>query len=151
MRFRTRTQEVEAIQYTGTNAAEVMRFCDTASAHSDGKGFEWIQVLTSDNERVSVYAGEYIRKAEGGWVVQLREFFEARFVPVPDLIRTAADYEGLPDGTILEVVESADEGTLLVGDVLVKRSGDLMFGADPLHPSTFNVIVCSVVRLGGEQ
>ena len=77
MRFRTRTQEVEAIQYTGDNAAEVMRFCDTASAHSDGKGFEWIQVLTSDNERVSVYAGEYIRKAEGGWVVQLREFFEA--------------------------------------------------------------------------
>ena len=146
MRFRTRTQEVEAIQYTGTNAAEVMRFCDTASAHSDGKGFEWIQVLTSDNERVSVYAGEYIRKAEGGWVVQLREFFEARFVPVPDLIRTIADYEGLPDGTIIE--------TVVTKDVLVAW-GDGTFMCNGYRAGIEELVerkvACSVVRLGGGE
>ena len=146
MRFRTRSQEVEAIQYTGDNAAEVMRFCDTASAHSDGKGFEWIQVLTSDNERVSVYAGEYIRKAEGGWVVQLREFFEARFVPVPDLIRTIADYEGLPDGTIIE--------TVVTKDVLVAW-GDGTFMCNGYRAGIEELVerkvACSVVRLGGGE
>lgn len=122
-----------------------MRFCDTASAHSDGKGFEWIQVLTSDNERVSVYAGEYIRKAEGGWVVQLREFFEARFVPVPDLIRTVNDYEGLPDGTIIE--------TVVTKDVLVAW-GDGTFMCNGYRAGIEELVerkvACSVVRLGGD-
>ena len=78
------------------------------------------------------------------------EIVSSRLAPTP--IRTVADYEALPDGTILEVVESSDETVLPVGDVLTKSAGDLLFGADPLHPSsTFKAIVCSVVRLGGEQ
>lgn len=132
-----------------------MRFCDTASAHSDGKGFEWIQVLTSDSGRVSVYAGEYIRKAEGGWVVQLREFFEARFVPVPDLIRTVADYEGLPDGTILEVVEEETETENLPDSALLRKlEGRFHESSDGLIASARYLVtdgvVCSVVRLGGD-
>ena len=146
MRFRTRPQEVEAIQYTGTNAAEVMAKCPVASAHSDGQGREWIQVLDCDNERVMARPGDYILTLDGGWAVTDGGWFESRHEPVPDLIRTIADYEGLPDGTIIE--------TVVTKDVLVAW-GDGTFMCNGYRAGIEELVerkvACSVVRLGGGE
>ena len=156
MRFRTRTQEVEAIQYTGGNAAEVMTKCPVASAHSDGHGREWIQVLDCDNERVMARPGDYILTLDGGWAATDGGWFESRYEPIPDLIRTVEDYEGLPDGTILEVVEVNSETTwVTAGAVGVVRSGRVVLTGrlDVYGPyQAFRAgLVCSVVRLGGGE
>ena len=141
MRFRTRTQEVEAIQYTGDNAAEVMAKCPVASAHSDGHGREWIQVLDCDNERVMARPGDYILTLDGGWAVTDGGWFESRYEPIPDLIRTVEDYEGLPAESILVVVDKGYSNL---------KKDELRY-AHECHP-TYAIlgIVCSVVRLGGD-
>ena len=81
--------------------------------------------------------------------------FASRFEPVPDLVRTVADYEGLPDGTILEVVDQVPPvGILPKDDVLTKRRGMFFFaGAYGEFTTEYMVkrYVCSVVRLGGSQ
>ena len=153
MRFRTRTQEVEAIQYTGGNAAEVMALCPKASAHSDGHGREWIQVLDCDNERVMARPGDYILTLDGGWAVTDGGWFESRHEPVPDLIRTVNDYEGLPDGTILWA-EDSKIGALVATSVT--KVGPWFLLAGIAHGYVAEALVadgyvCSVVRLGGEQ
>lgn len=152
MRFRTRTQEVEAIQYTGGNAAEVMAKCPVASAHSDGHGREWIQVLDCDNERVMARPGDYILTLDGGWAVTDGGWFESRYEPIPDLIRTVEDYEGLPGESILWIEES-QIGAMI--NVSLTKLGNLFFPAgiareftaEQLHAQRY---VCSVVRLGGD-
>ncbi len=199
MRFRTRSQEVEAIQWTGDNLEEVTaKFPDVywiddsqdpeLGPHlrvGDGDSAcvgDWIinspaptdydssacppdefdsdyipvpNLVQTEARQCGVFSAERRCIRESGHDGRHRRVQPdagvIEFGPIPDLIRTVADYEGLPDGTILEVVESSDETVLLVGDVLTKSAGDLLFGADPLHPSsTFKVIVCSVVRLGGD-
>lgn len=74
--------------------------------------------------------------------------------PVPDLIRTVADYEGLPEGTILRVVDEVPSvGIVKKDDVLVKRGGDFHFaGAYGRFTAEYMAkrYVCSVVRLGGD-
>lgn len=83
------------------------------------------------------------------------EIVSSRLAPTP--IRTVADYEALPDGTILEIVEVAQEWFEL-GCVIVKRAHlDEPFALEQ-RTVTFTAshlvgvgVVCSVVRLGGEQ
>lgn len=163
MRFRTRTQEVEAIQYTGDNAAEVMSICTTASAHSDGKGNEWIEILDRFKQRMQVHDPAILVHTDdkpAGWFVADREWFEETFVaaPVPDLIRTVADYEGLPDGTILQVEATEQDETheIQPGNVVqVEASANGCWLTGYLIEVSAEVfvqsgVVCSVVRLGGD-
>jgi len=81
--------------------------------------------------------------------------YAIRFVdePVPDLIRTIEDYEGLPGGTILEGKYQDD----LHWDepiAIHKRGGEFHLAG---YYGSFNSAyiaeryVCSVVRLGGSQ
>ena len=83
------------------------------------------------------------------------EIVSSRLAPTP--IRTVADYEGLPDGTILEIVEVAGQWFEL-GCIIVKRDDlDEPFALEQ-RTVTFTAshlvavgTVCSVVRLGGSQ
>ena len=123
-----------------------MALCPKASAHSDGEGREWVQVLDFFDERSIASPGDYIFEFEDGWAVTDSWWFEARFEPVPDLIRTIADYEGLPDGTIIE--------TVVTKDVLVAW-GDGTFMCNGYRAGIEELVerkvACSVVRLGGGE
>lgn len=145
MRYRTRSQEVEAIQYTGANSVEVRNFCSAASAHWRGDGYEWIEFVDRYGVRRSPHPGQYIVKHDDGFSVNAAEGFEKFWEPVPDLIRTVEDYEGLPNHSILEVVDTRD--------VLVAW-GDGTFMCSGYRVGTKELVerkvVCSVVRLGGE-
>lgn len=70
------------------------------------------------------------------------------YEPVPDLIRTVADYEGLPDGTILKVVEAHGTMAVLKLDGYFRLTGVRGPYAAPTMAKRY---VCSVVRLGGSQ
>ena len=152
MRFRTRTQEVEAVEYTGDNAHEVMSICTAASAHSDGKGNEWIEILDRFKRRVQVHDPVILVHTDdkpAGWYIADREWFERTFpIPVRDLIRTVEDYEGLPDLSIIQVNGPARP-------LVIQKDADRFFFAGDDQPCTAKYLaqryVCSVVRLGGEQ
>lgn len=154
MRYRTKVVEVEAIRYTGDNAAEVMSICTAASAHSDGKGNEWIEIVDGFKRRLKVYAPALLLcDKRGDWWHSDPEWFENTYEPIPDLIRTVADYEGLPGESILWIEES-QIGAMI--NVSLTKLGNLFFPAgiareftaEQLHAQRY---VCSVVRLGGGE
>ncbi len=83
---------------------------------------------------------------------------------VPDLIRTVADYEGLPDGTILEVVEVDPERSWIPKGELIQikwrrgywagRAWLVALETEMQNYASYlpqRGVVCSVVRLGGSQ
>lgn len=76
MRYRTKVVEVEAIRYTGINPGDVQRFCETASPHSRGDDFKWIQVLDRFANRVVAVPGDYIVKRDDGYEVHVGHIFE---------------------------------------------------------------------------
>ena len=99
-----------------------------------------------------------IKSAPYYWVIcdkcgEKAEYYEARFVPVPDLIRTVTDYEGLPDRTVLVITESMLGGIV---DLSVSKVGDRFLVAGLQYQFTAAEMVarhyvCSVVRLGDSQ
>lgn len=149
MRFRTRTQEVEAVQWTGDNLEEVQAFA----------GVPAVQFMDGELEfhfmdECGVY---YVLVPMGSWLVQrasdangvdrydddvLSDDELARdYEPIPDLVRTIEDFDALPDDTILVVVESANEAHVQVGELGYPSEAPywLEHGA-----------VCEVVRLGSK-
>ncbi len=141
MRFHTRTQEVEAIQWTGMN---------------DGALHELKPGVHIPSGSFRIQPGYWLVVSEyDGYDWLHPDEFAMRYEPVPGLIRTVADYEGLPDGTILEVVEVEDEdnSTWEVGQLVRRRLGFITNGerTTGLSLMTAEGIVCSVVRLGSES
>ena len=154
----SRSQEVEAVQWRGDNLEEVQAFLAKYGYLIERMPDSFPSMLYIDG------ADEY--PETGDWIVvdPVDSFimacpkepeFASRFEPVPDLVRTVADYEGLPDGTILEVVDQVPPvGILPKDDVLTKRRGMFFFaGAYGEFTTEYMVkrYVCSVVRLGGSQ
>lgn len=143
MRFRTRSQEVEAMQLVKPYKQAIEWTGGTKITDADGRSFAFLVMPNG----VQVHPGEWIVKHSDGRLEMLWEArFRADYVPVPDLIRTVADYEGLPAGSIIEMVDTSD--------VLVRWcpgqfrcNGYMVWAAELVERD----IVCSVVRLGGEQ
>ncbi len=143
MRFRTRSQEVEAMQLVKPCKQVIEWTGGTKITDADGRSFAFLVMPNG----VQVHPGEWIVKHSDGRLEMLWEArFRADYVPVPDLIRTVADYEGLPAGSIIEMVDTSD--------VLVRWcpgqfrcNGYMVWAAELVERD----IVCSVVRLGGSQ
>mgnify|MGYP001272610593 FL=1 len=143
MRFRTRSQEVEAMQLVKPYKQAIEWTGGTKITDADGRSFAFLVMPNG----VQVHPGEWIVKHSDGRLEMLWEArFRADYVPVPDLIRTVADYEGLPAGSIIEMVDTSD--------VLVRWcpgqfrcNGYMVWAAELVERD----IVCSVVRLGGSQ
>ena len=153
MRFRTRTQEVEAMQLVKPYKQVIEWTGGTKITDADGRSFAFLVMPNG----VQVHPGEWIVKHSDGRLEQLWEArFRADYVPVPDLIRTVADYEGLPDGTILEVVEVDPERSWVRkgGLIGIKWRRGYWAGRAMQNYASYlpqRGVVCSVVRLGGEQ
>ena len=100
----------------------------------------------TEKYRVDDETGCWTWQAAKNWAVTDGGWFESRYEPIPDLIRTVEDYEGLPDGTILETENTKT--------ILVSYGGDVFRALDYVTTAQELVerkVVCSVVRLGGEQ
>ena len=152
----SRSQEVEAVQWRGDNLEEVQAFLAKYGYLIERMPDSFPSMLYIDG------ADEY--PETGDWIVvdPVDSFimacpkepeFASRFEPVPDLIRTIEDYEGLPGGTILEGKYQDD----LHWDepiAIHKRGGEFHLAG---YYGSFNSAyiaeryVCSVVRLGGSQ
>ena len=166
MRFRTRSQEVEAVQWRGDNLEEVQALIPNVEREWEVEST--LYVPSSSGETLA-YLGSWIVKGatitgpDANGIdrydddVLTDDELTDTYEPVPDLIRTVADYEGLPDGTILEIVEVAGQWFEL-GCIIVKRDDlDEPFALEQ-RAVTFTAshlvavgTVCSVVRLGGSQ
>jgi len=147
VKFRTRSQEVEAVQWTGTNDGALHELKPGVLIPSGSFRIQPGYWLVVSEDVVSEYDGY-------GWLHP--DEFDMRYEPVPDLIRTVEEYEGLPDGTILEVVEFRDAlDKEILGRVAHKRAGRLgiegITGTHRIEGAPANGFVCSVVRLGGES
>lgn len=144
--FRTRTQEVEAVQWTGDNFEEAQAFCAERDYPIRRAPDEYPGMLMIDGHDDGFPCpGDYIVFELDGWLqgVQKAHKFEAQHEPVPGLVRTVAGYENLPAGTILQV-EGDD-------DVLVGLGAGSFRGFDYIAEAAELVeraVVCSVVRLG---
>lgn len=102
VRFRTRKLELEAVQWTGVNQDEIGSWME---AHFGRVGWEhsspavwWLGG--------SAQPGEWLCKFDDADdLPQVRNnlLFLVKAEPVPGLIRTVEDYEGLPDA--IEVAE----------------------------------------------
>lgn len=155
MRFRTRSQEVEAVQWRGDNLEEVQALIPNVEREWEVEST--LYVPSSSGETLA-YLGSWIVKGatitgpDANGIdrydddVLTDDELTDTYVPVPDLIRTVADYEGLPAGSIIEMVDTSD--------VLVRWcpgqfrcNGYMVWAAELVERD----IVCSVVRLGGEQ
>lgn len=150
MKYHTRVRaEILAKQWAEDNTDDIVQWCngefDGTAIHVGGWMLppnHWL-VFTPDGE-FSVYTDPEFKKT---------------FVPIPDLIRTVADYEALPDGTILEVVTNPDPADYYFspGEVMVKRRGRFLVETGQSGAVWTDVDsmlcrpVCSVVRLGGSN
>ncbi len=150
MRFRTRSQEVEAMQLVKPYKQVIEWTGGTKITDADGRSFAFLVMPNG----VQVHPGEWIVKHSDGRLEQLWEArFRADYVPVPDLIRTVADYEGLPDGTILEG-KYQDELHWDEPIAIHKRGGEFHLAGYYGSSNSAYIAeryVCSVVRLGGSQ
>lgn len=156
MRYRTRTQDVDAVQWTGDNLDEVQVL--VAVEGYVATYMHSARVLHITDGTVLKHAlnkDKWLVRDENGFRTESDEAFRRWFEPAPDLIRTLEDYNALPDGTILRAVE--------INGVRVELSSAL----HPMHYVTcvlrpwwdiedqakFYVdhsVVCRVVELGGE-
>ena len=143
MRFRTRTQEVEAIQWTGDNLEEVQAFAGVPAVQFMDGELEFHFMDECGVYYILVPMGSWlVQRASDDWAGLSQTDIEVAYEPVPDLIRTVEDYEGLPAESILVVVDKGYSNL---------KKDELRY-AHECHP-TYAIlgIVCSVVRLGGEQ
>lgn len=162
MRFRTRTQEVEAIQWTGDNLEEVEAWLDgyrhqiiTGPPHNLA-----LSVVNSAYMEFTVLVGQWIvHDGVVGPYPMTADLFNDTYAPVPDLVRTAEGYEALPDGTILEVLESDEQDNGFehkdlwrVHSSHGRKVLDCMGWVSwPIDELIEHGVVCRVVELGGDE
>lgn len=135
MRFRTRSQEVEAI----ADALVGMVQQHTEALDDGSYGHSFMRADEDAFETLVEYGYATYVNPDNPYAIR---FVDA---PIPDLIRTVADYEELPDGTILETENTKT--------ILVSYGGDVFRALDYVTTAQELVerkVVCSVVRLGGD-
>ena len=84
-KFRKKPVVIEAVQWTGSNAAEIADFMGTSPAfESDTKGNHWVQIQTLESPLTASKGDWIIKGVRGEFYPHKPEFFFDAYEPVED-------------------------------------------------------------------